>query len=112
METELRLAETARQRGNEGRARVCARRAAGIAARHFLQAHRIPVNDSSAYAVLRTLHDLPDTPADVRQAVSHLLLHVSEDFTLPAEIDLIADARWLIAALASTHPGPASDELQ
>jgi hypothetical protein len=36
IEKEFELAERARANGNEGRARVCARRAAGIAAREYL----------------------------------------------------------------------------
>ena len=36
IEAEFEKAEQARRRGNEGQARVCARRAAGIAIREYL----------------------------------------------------------------------------
>ena len=60
-QSELHQAEMARALGNEGKARVCARRAAGIAG-HFLE-------------------------------------RVETNFTLPSDVDLIQDARWLAQKL-------------
>ena len=98
IESELEQAERARLAGNEGRARVCARRAAGIAARGFLARHmRLP--DRSAYTALQALADYPGLAPDLRSAALHLVLRVTEEFTLPEDADLIADARKLIGGL-------------
>jgi hypothetical protein len=92
-EAELAHAATARLDGSEGRARVCARRAAGMAARDFLGRHGVRSNSRSAYEALQTLAELPDLAPDLRQAALHLTMRVAEDFTLPAGVDLIAEAR-------------------
>jgi hypothetical protein len=88
IEAELQNAEHARLAGNEDRARVCARRAAGIAARDFLTRHALTLRDRSAYLA-----------PDLRIAVLHLVTRVTEEFTLPVDADLIADARTLIGGL-------------
>ncbi len=96
---ELRRAEAARARGNEGQARVCARRAAGIAIREYLRRRGTPVSDASAYRLLTLLRDSPELAPDLREAAAHLTLRVTEAFTLPVDTDLIAEARKLCAAL-------------
>lgn len=99
IETELQNAERARLAGNEGRARVCARRAAGLAARVFLVRHAQGLHDRSAYSALQTLAEYPGLAPDLRVATLHLVTLVTEKFTLPADVDLIADARKLIGGL-------------
>jgi hypothetical protein len=102
--TELDRAEAARAAGNEGRARVCARRAAGMAAREFLDRHEPGTIDSiqgstrsgNIYEALLILAAYPGLASDLKQAVLHLTTRVSEEFSLPAEIDLIDEARKLI----------------
>jgi len=96
---ELEKAERARLAGNEGRARVCARRAAGIIARDFLARHKLRPRNTSAYAALQTLAEFPDLAPDLREAASRLTTRVNEAFTLPANVDLIADAHKLIGGL-------------
>jgi hypothetical protein len=92
--SELTMAEAARASGNEGRARVCARRAAGIVVGQYLEDNGISAKPS-AYDRLRTLQGLPGTPADVLQVLDHLLLRVKPDQQLPIIVDLIKEARWL-----------------
>jgi hypothetical protein len=99
IKTELEQAERARQAGNEGRARVCARRAAGLAARVFLAQHAVHLRDRSAYAALQVLSEFPGLAPDLLTATLHLTTRVTEEFTLPLEADLIADARKLIGGL-------------
>ena len=70
IESELENAEHARLAGNEGRARVCARRAAGMAARHFLARHNIRLRDPSAYSALKALVEFPDLSSGLRVAAS------------------------------------------
>jgi hypothetical protein len=96
---ELGMAERARQAGNEGRARVCARRAAGIAARDFLTRRGIFVPGKSAYSALQALLEFPALPLDMQTAARHLTMQVNLEFDLPPGIDLIADSRRLIGGL-------------
>ena len=99
IETELAQAEVARSSGLEGRARVNARRAAGMAVRAFLQARGDGTGSGSAVDLLQALRDQPDTPGDIRQVLEHLLARVNQDFELPVSIDLIGETRWLVQSL-------------
>jgi len=99
IKSELEIAERARQAGNEGRARVCARRAAGMAARGFLARQGIRLHDRSAYSALQSLAEFPGLAPDLRSCALHLVTRVTEEFTLPVDADLIADARQLIGGL-------------
>jgi hypothetical protein len=107
---ELQQAEAARIAGNEGRARVCARRAAGLAAREFLSEQETRSSDAlqnrhqseSAFDLLQRLAELPGLSADLRQAAVYLTLRVTEDFILPVDVDLVAEARKLCTRLLST----------
>lgn len=92
---EFELAERARSKGNEGQARVCARRAAGIAAREYLTRKGSRPHSTSAYDVLNQLKDDPHLPPDLKRIADHLTLRVTEEFKLPVEADLIAEARIL-----------------
>ena len=53
LETEFERAEAARANGNEGQARVCARRAAGIAIREYYARRGQSVHTPSAYDLLQ-----------------------------------------------------------
>lgn len=99
VESELERAEHARLAGNEGQARVCARRAAGEAARDFLARHAVHLRDKSAYTALLELAAFPGLAPDLRLAAQHLILRVTYEHTLPIDADLIADARTLIGGL-------------
>jgi HEPN domain-containing protein len=99
LEREFTLAEQARARGNEGQARVCARRAAGIAIREYLLRQGIRPPSASAYDLLNLLKDDPRLPSDLKRLADHLTLRVTEDFQLPVNADLIAEARMLCEAL-------------
>jgi len=45
------------------------------------------------------LRNEANLPEEGRQAVEHLLLRVDEEFRLPVEIDLLAEAKRLIDTL-------------
>jgi len=104
---ELGRADAARAAGNEGRARVCARRAAGMAAQAFLNrvddrtyvAVHGGTRNSSVYEALRTLVMFPGLAPDLKQAASHLTTRVDKEFTLLPGIDLIKEAHTLIRGL-------------
>lgn len=95
LQREFEMAEAARARGNEGQARVCARRAAGIALRVYFQQRAIAIRTSSAYDLLQEFMELEETPPDLREIAAHLTLRVTEEFKLPLAVDLVQEARTL-----------------
>jgi len=99
LQKEFDLAEQARTRKNEGQARVCARRAAGIAIREYLARKGIRPRSTSAYDLLNLLKDDPLLSSDLKLIIDHLTLRVTEEFKLPVEADLVAEARILCTEL-------------
>src|SRR5215216_6417563 len=93
IQAEFEKAEQARARGNEGQARVCARRAAGIAIREYLTRQGSRPPSASAYDLLNLLKDDPRLPPDLQRIAEHLTLRVTEEFKLPVDADLVAEAR-------------------
>ena len=96
---EFEKAEQARANGNEGKARVCARRAAGIAIREYLTRQGIRPPSVSAYDLLNLLKEDPRLPSDLKLIADHLTLRVTEEFKLPVNADLIAEARTFCESL-------------
>lgn len=88
---ELQAARRDRAQGNEGRARVRARRVAGAIARAYLRQQGYPDPGPNVLDGLQALEALPDLPPAVRQAVHHLRMKVDTDFRLPPGVDLIAE---------------------
>lgn len=95
LELEFQNAEKARANGNEGQARVCARRAAGIAIREYLTKHGTRPPSRSAYDLLHLLKQEAPLPPDLKLVTDHLTLRVTEEFKLPVDADLIAEAKLL-----------------
>jgi HEPN domain-containing protein len=93
MEAEFEKAEQARARRNEGQARVCARRAAGIAIREYLTRRGIRPPSVSAYDLLNLLKEDPSLSPHLKRIADHLTLRVTEEFKLPIDADLVAEAR-------------------
>ena len=93
MQIEIDRAVQARARGNEGQARVCARRAAGIAIREYLTRQGIRPPSSSAYDLLNLIKDDPHLSPHLKHIAEHLTLRVTEEFKLPVDADLVAEAR-------------------
>lgn len=93
IDAELEKASRARLRGNEGQARVCARRAAGIAAREYLIRQGIRPPSASAYDLLNLLKEDPRLSPDLQRIADHLTVRVTEEFKLPVDADLIAEAQ-------------------
>ena len=106
-EGEIQRAIEARASGNEGKARVCARRAAGIVIGEYLDRRHIP-SAESAIKRLETFRNLPGIPSQIQLVVDHLLAHVDQEHNLPTSIDLIAETRWLVRALRleTDNPNP------
>ena len=98
---ELARAETARNQGNEGRARVCARRAVGIVIGEYLHRNGFPVNNTSAYDRIQLLAVQPSLSTEIHTLLEHFLIRVTDEHQLPIDVDLIMDARRLAQVLIS-----------
>ena len=96
---ELELAQTARNNGNEGRARVCARRAAGHVIGEYLFRNKIDLGTGSALERLRYIYSAENTDPEARETASHFLVHTTPEHKLPIEADLIADVDLLAKQL-------------
>ena len=108
IEAEFEKAEQARARGNEGQARVCARRAAGIAIREYLTRQGIHPPSASAYDLLNLLKNDPRLASrpDLKTIADHLTLRVTEEFKLPVEADLVVEARKFCEELLRNENRP------
>lgn len=106
LEAEFLRAERARERGNEGQARVCARRAAGIAIREYLARRGTRLPHLGAYDLLNLLKNDPALSPDLAPLVDHLTLRVTEEFKLLVDADLVAEARLLCIALLPDWENP------
>ena len=93
---ELLLAKQSRLEGNEGRARVCARRAAGAAVKEYLSKKGISQKQENAIQSLLLLRQSKNLPVRVQEAVDWLVQRVNQDHNLPSEVDLIHEARVVI----------------
>jgi hypothetical protein len=95
IQLEFERAQQARINKNEGQARVCARRAAGMAIREYLTRNGTRVPSMSAYDLLNLIKEDALLPSDLKLVADHLTLRVTEEFELPIQADLIAEARLL-----------------
>lgn len=101
---EFEKAAQARERGNEGQARVCARRAAGIAIRKYLSRGGIRPPSVSAYDLLNLIKSDPRLSQDLQTIANHLTVRVTEEFKLPVDVDLVAEAKHFCDQLIKTDP--------
>lgn len=96
---ELEMAKTARRSGNEGRARVCARRAAGHITGEYIVRNYINFDSESALERLGYLGSSPEINSNQREIISHFLVHTTPEHQLPIDADLIADVKLLARQL-------------
>ena len=97
IERELSTGLQAREQGLEGKARVCARRAVGIALRHHFSRRQPQMAALSVVDMLQVFQESSDQPPAIREICAHLLTRVDPDYNLPVPVDLLAEARILIA---------------
>lgn len=97
IEQELTAAEAAWKEANEGKARVCARRAVALATEGWLA--RLPVRRwcGDAMEHLRQIQQEVSFPLPIRQAAERLSTKVSQRHAAPFTTDPISDARLIIA---------------
>ena len=101
IEQELAAAETARQDRNDGKARVCARRAVALAAEAWFAQLPIPRRPGDAMAHLRQIQQDGAFPLPIRQAAERLSTPVTRQHAAPFTTNPVADARLIIAHLDS-----------
>jgi HEPN domain-containing protein len=109
IDAEFEKAEQARARGNEGQARVCARRAAGIAIREYLTRGGSRPLSTSAYDLLNLIKEDASLSPDLKRIADHLTLRVTEEFKLPVDADLVAEARKFCKELNEIDPNGPED---
>lgn len=87
--------------GNLGRARVCARRAAGWAVQVYLEAEGGHPVTANALDNIKYFRGLPQISGRVAEVLDHLTIRVVKDsleadaYYPLAEVDLVAEAHWL-----------------
>lgn len=101
IERELLAGRAAQAAGNAGRARVCARRAAGLGIKAWFQrpgAARGEAGgwDGDALAQLKRLLAEPGVPAPVRAAAARLTTKVDVEHKVPFAADPLEDAERII----------------
>lgn len=105
---ELTQAAQARADGNEGRSRVCARRAAGWAIEAYLKDKGEPQPTPNAFKLIRHFATLSGHTDKVYTILHHLTVKLEKDSEdsdayYPVEgVDLIDEARWLAEELLQT----------
>lgn len=104
IDRELMAAAAARGRGNEGQARVCARRATGIAISACLGAEEGRPEGASAYGLLQWLQGQDAFRGEIREAAARLTVRLTQDFKLPHPEDPLEDAVVLIDGLLGRRP--------
>ena len=96
---EIKQAEAARQMQNEGKARVCARRAVGHIIAAYLSREGFHPQIDSAYSRIQYFVNHPNISPKIREVAGHFLLRITHQHSLPVDADLIAETRWLAKKL-------------
>jgi hypothetical protein len=95
-QAELARAHEARSKGNEGMARVCARRAAGYALAAYVESQPDLKWGVSAVSRLAGLAQDETQPGEIRSAAERLTARLTPEHTLPFDEDPLADAQAVI----------------
>lgn len=101
IERELATAEAARKEANEGKARVCARRAVGLAVQGWLARHPDRSWRGDAMEYLRQIRQDATFPASISEAAERLTTAVPKQNQAPFTSDPVGDAKLIIAHLTA-----------
>ncbi len=102
MKHELASAEIALRAGNTGMVRVCARRAAGLAIRWFLERRPQAGWKDDMMWQLQRISTETSFPESVREAARRLCAHVTPDFSYHSSATPLSDAREIIGYVSAT----------
>ncbi|HMZ55830.1 MAG TPA: hypothetical protein PKV55_06900 [Nitrospira sp.] len=105
IDRELSAARLAWEQGQDGKARVCARRAVAAADRAWLSAAGDPLWQGDALAHLRRIQQQQAFPNQVRQAAERLTTAVTRRHDAPFTSDPVSDAALIIGHLTVDLPG-------
>jgi len=97
--SEIQRGEQARAEGNEGMARVCARRAAGEVIREYFQRQNLAQSKPSALNALKILSQSDQVSPRVREISTHFVWQITTEHILPGDVDLLVEVRWLAKEL-------------
>jgi len=95
IDVELTRARRAMEEGNNGMARVCARRACGISISFWLEDNPRQGYGESAMNQLRSIQSDDTIPKEVKDAAERLTTHVTNQSDSPFTDHPIADAKIL-----------------
>ena len=105
---ELNLASQSQASGNQGRARVCARRAAGWAIQEHLRQQDISLDSNNALDHIKYFATLDHQSEKIRAVLHHLTVKMEKE-SLDSEayypiegVDLVKEAHWLAEELLQT----------
>ena len=105
---ELKLAALSQERGNEGKARVCARRAAGWAIQEYLRQQEISIGNNNALDHIKYFAAQNGHSPQIAAVLHHLLVKLEKeslesDAYYPIQgVDLVREAQWLVEELLQT----------
>jgi len=100
---ELEKAQQTRQKGNEGMARVLARRTAGLAIREYLSGMGFDQYGLSLNALIKDERIRKQLPASIYGALDRLTTRIGMDFQFPVDFDLLLDAQSVIELLSINY---------
>ncbi len=106
IDQELIAAQVAWKAGNEGKARVCARRAVALAAESWSARLAEPRWRGDAMDHLRRIQQHASFPLSIREAAERLSTAVTKRHAAPFTSDPISDANLIIAHLAVDTNNP------
>lgn len=101
IEQELAAGEAAWKDANEGKARVCARRAVALASEAWLARFPVPPWRGDAMEHLRQIQQADSLPLAIRQAAERLSTTVTRRDAAPFTTDPIGDARIIVEYLTA-----------
>ena len=101
VEQELAAGETAMKEANDGKARVCARRAVALATEAWLARFSVPPWRGDAMEHVRQIQQDTAFPLPIRQAAERLSTKVTRRHSAPFTTDPIGDARIIIEYLTA-----------
>lgn len=113
VQTELEQALASRESGNEGRARVSARRAAGKAV--YAYRRQVLSRDEptlSAITMLRWLARFVGASVELQASAQRLVEHVGENHQLPHDQDPIEDAQTIISFVTHAIESRSADQAE
>lgn len=105
---ELKLARQAESEGNQGKARVCARRAAGWAIQEHLSRQGTSLGSNNALDHIKYFSTQEGLPQPMYAVLHHLTVKLEKDSLesdayYPIEgVDLMSEAQWLAENLLQT----------